>query len=50
MKIAQVRANYYFVFLRIIVLLPMLTALEKYDSHALIRNWNAGILKIQNNN
>jgi len=36
MKISQVRANYYFEFLRIIVIymLPILyTALAKYDSH-----------------
>jgi len=37
MKIAQVRVNYYFEFLRIIVLLLMHTALIKYDSHALIK-------------
>jgi len=33
MKIAQVRANYYFEFLRIRVMLPMHTTLAKYDSH-----------------
>jgi len=32
MKIAQVRANYYFEFLTIIVMLPIHTALTKYDS------------------
>jgi len=31
MKIAQVRASYYFEFLRIIVMLPMDTSLAKYD-------------------
>jgi len=47
MKIALVGANYYFDFLRIIVLLPicnMHTAIAKYDSHALIRHWDADIL------
>jgi len=38
MKIAQVRVNYYFEFLRIIVMLPMHTALAKYDSHVNYHN------------
>jgi len=50
MKIVQVRNNYYFEFLRIIVMtyefltlsmIPTYSALEKYDSHALSQNWNA---------
>ena len=45
MKIAQVRGNYYFEFLRIIVVLPTHTALAKYDPHV-----NYFSAKIKNNN
>jgi len=43
MKIDQVRASYYFEFLRIIYsyVTYMHTVSTKYDSHALMKNWNA---------
>jgi len=48
MKIAQVRANYYFEFLRIIVMLPMHMALAKYGYHV---NYTIRLIfKIKNNN
>jgi len=50
MKIAKVRANYYFEFLRIIVMLPMHTALAKYDLHVNYYNHADFWAKIKNNN
>jgi len=50
MKIANVRANYYFEFLRKIVMLPMHTALAKYDSHVNYYKHFDFSIKIKNNN
>jgi len=50
MKIGRIRANYYFEFLRIIVMLLMHTALAKYDWHVNYYNHADSSAKIKNNN